>query len=66
MKRGFVLLFLFGAIAFFSGCGDSGSGASANVDSPTALCVDGTYSYSQSRSGTCSGHGGVKTWLKDI
>lgn len=29
----------------------------------TALCKDGTYSYSQHRQGTCSGHGGVRTWL---
>jgi Protein of unknown function (DUF3761) len=29
----------------------------------TALCRDGTYSYSKHRSGTCSGHGGVKKWL---
>ncbi len=29
----------------------------------TAQCVDGTYSFSQSRSGTCSHHGGVATWL---
>jgi hypothetical protein len=29
----------------------------------TAICNDGTYSYSQSRSGTCSHHGGVKEWL---
>lgn len=29
----------------------------------TALCWDGTYSYSQSRRGTCSHHGGVKVWL---
>ncbi|MDB5169162.1 MAG: type 3 domain protein [Candidatus Saccharibacteria bacterium] len=29
----------------------------------TARCVDGTYSFSQSRSGTCSHHGGVSTWL---
>lgn len=29
----------------------------------TALCKDGTYSFSQHRSGTCSGHGGVKEWL---
>lgn len=31
--------------------------------SPTAICRDGSYSYSQSRSGTCSHHGGVETWL---
>jgi|SRR5579872_530026 len=28
----------------------------------TAQCADGTYSFSQSRSGTCSHHGGVATW----
>ncbi|HSX52835.1 MAG TPA: DUF3761 domain-containing protein [Patescibacteria group bacterium] len=29
----------------------------------TARCGDGTYSFSQSRSGTCSHHGGVAEWL---
>jgi hypothetical protein len=29
----------------------------------TAQCVDGTYSFSQSHSGTCSHHGGVSRWL---
>jgi hypothetical protein len=29
---------------------------------PTATCADGTYSYSQHASGTCSYHGGVSTW----
>jgi hypothetical protein len=29
----------------------------------TALCGDGTYSFSQHRSGTCSHHGGVAKWL---
>lgn len=29
----------------------------------SAECLDGTYSFSQSRSGTCSHHGGVATWL---
>lgn len=29
----------------------------------TALCNDGTYSYSQSSRGTCSGHGGVLVWI---
>jgi hypothetical protein len=28
----------------------------------TARCADGTYSYSQNRSGTCSHHGGVSSW----
>lgn len=29
----------------------------------TAQCRDGTYSFSQHRSGTCSHHGGVASWL---
>jgi uncharacterized protein YraI len=29
----------------------------------TARCRDGSYSFSQSRSGTCSNHGGVAKWL---
>jgi len=32
----------------------------------TAQCNDGTFSNSQHRSGTCSHHGGVKKWLKDV
>ena len=30
---------------------------------PMATCKDGTTSYSAHHSGTCSGHGGVQTWL---
>jgi hypothetical protein len=37
--------------------------AAAAPPGATALCRDGTYSYSKHRSGTCSGHGGVKRWL---
>jgi len=29
----------------------------------SAVCKDGTYSFSQNRRGTCSGHGGVARWL---
>lgn len=29
----------------------------------SAQCEDGTYSFSQSRRGTCSSHGGVAVWL---
>jgi len=28
----------------------------------SAVCRDGTYSFSQHRQGTCSGHGGVANW----
>ena len=30
----------------------------------TALCNDGSYSFSRSRRGTCSHHGGVRQWLE--
>lgn len=30
----------------------------------SAKCSDGTYSFSQSRRGTCSHHGGVTRWLQ--
>ena len=30
----------------------------------TAVCRDGTYSFSMSHRGTCSHHGGVKRWLR--
>jgi hypothetical protein len=39
----------------------------AHSDGPpagaTALCKDGTYSFSKTHSGTCSHHGGVAQWL---
>lgn len=31
---------------------------------PTALCRDGSYSYSANHRGTCSHHKGVRTWYK--
>jgi hypothetical protein len=36
---------------------------SAAPQGATAQCRDGTYSFSQSRRGTCSHHGGVEKWL---
>lgn len=36
---------------------------SAAPKGATAQCRDGTYSFSQSRRGTCSHHGGVAKWL---
>jgi hypothetical protein len=32
-------------------------------DGASARCRDGTYSFSRHHSGTCSGHGGVASWL---
>ena len=29
----------------------------------TAICLDGTYSYSRNARGTCSHHGGVSRWM---
>ena len=47
--------------------GTGGLAASASIATAppgaTALCVDGTYSFSQHHSGTCSHHGGVAKWL---
>ncbi|WP_079017311.1 DUF3761 domain-containing protein [Mycobacterium tuberculosis] len=37
-----------------------GSGAPPGA---TAICRDGSYSFSTHRSGTCSRHGGVLSWL---
>lgn len=37
--------------------------SSENTGGATAICKDGSYSYSQSRRGNCSHHGGVKSWL---
>ncbi len=42
----------------------SDSVSSSAPDGATAKCVDGTYSFSHSRSGTCSRHGGAAQWLR--
>lgn len=36
--------------------------ASSRPEGASAKCRDGSYSFSQSRSGTCSHHGGVSQW----
>jgi hypothetical protein len=59
MKR-FVLLMLVGA--GFVGLAQVAVGDSAPPGA-TARCNDGTYSFSQTHSGTCSHHGGVAVWL---
>lgn len=43
-------------------CTKSPSKATAWPAGASAKCRDGTYSYSASRRGTCSHHGGVATW----
>lgn len=43
--------------------GDYVPSPSNNPAGATARCKDGTYSYSQNRSGTCSHHGGVAEWF---
>ncbi|MRH87011.1 DUF3761 domain-containing protein [Nocardia sp. SYP-A9097] len=44
-------------------CVHDPASAPAAPSGATALCGDGTYSFSQHRSGTCSHHGGVQRWL---
>lgn len=61
VKYGIVILL----VCFFFGCGGGGgsdSSPTSSTQTATALCNDGTYSYSQNCSGTCSSHGGVKIW----
>ena len=48
-----------------AGLASSASGASPPPPGATAQCRDGTYSYSQHHSGTCSHHGGVARWLDE-
>jgi cardiolipin synthase A/B len=51
-------------VAILGVAGGAALGASSAAPAgATAQCRDGTYSYSQHRSGTCSDHGGVATWL---
>jgi hypothetical protein len=38
--------------------------AESRPDGATARCRDGTWSFSESRRGTCSHHGGVAAWLR--
>jgi resuscitation-promoting factor RpfB len=52
--------------SYVNSAGNTVCRPAASADVPagaTAKCVDGVYSFSQSRRGTCSGHGGVATWL---
>jgi hypothetical protein len=44
-------------------CAGAAGAAGPPPPGATARCRDGTYSFSQHRSGTCSYHGGVAQWL---
>jgi len=52
----FALMLIIG-VTFGCGSGEDSSNGAA-----TAKCADGTLSYSQNCSGTCSSHGGVASW----
>jgi len=59
MRQGLVVL----AIATFVVLVPAAASGGAAPPGATARCRDGTYSFSQHRSGTCSHHGGVAAWL---
>jgi Protein of unknown function (DUF3761) len=40
--------------------------AAAKAAGASAVCADGTWSYSKNRSGTCSKHGGVHWWTGNL
>ena len=40
--------------------------AAAKAAGASAVCADGTWSFSKTRSGTCSGHGGVHWWTGNL
>jgi hypothetical protein len=51
------------AVCALGGLSVASAAVGAAPPGATARCNDGTYSYSQTRSGTCSHHGGVALWL---
>src|SRR3954453_2948850 len=53
----------YGVASGSSGTSTSSGSTSSTKSGPTAQCRDGSYSYSQHRSGTCSHHGGVARWI---
>ena len=51
-----------GGDGYINSSGNYVPSPSSNPAGASAKCADGTYSYSQSRRGTCSHHGGVAIW----
>lgn len=48
----------------YHGANEENDAVNSAPKGATALCNDGTYSFSRHRRGTCSWHGGVRKWLK--
>lgn len=48
--------------SYVNSAGNTVCSPSNDSNGASARCADGTYSYSQSRRGTCSHHGGVAVW----
>ena len=59
MRLGLAVLFVAVGVALVPVAASGGSAPPG----ATARCSDGTYSFSQHHSGTCSHHGGVAVWL---
>lgn len=47
---------------YIAASGDCVESPDSNTNNVTAVCSDGSDSHSESRSGTCSRHGGVSQW----
>jgi hypothetical protein len=65
LRRNLCLIAAFTVVAAATAALAASASTAANAPPPgaTAICRDGTYSFSQHRSGTCSHHGGVARWL---
>src|SRR6516165_9521717 len=59
-------MLVLGVLALAVALAASAPASSTPPPGATALCRDGTYSFSRHRSGTCSHHGGVARWLTGV
>ena len=51
------------ALSILAACSAPAECPEPAAPKPTAICADGSTSYSQHASGTCSNHGGVREWV---
>lgn len=58
-----ILVAALALVGLILGCNGGGGGGGTSV-AASARCADGTLSYSQNCSGTCSSHGGVAEWYR--